>query len=370
MRLTRKKIILFIVSVCISFPLVFAQTNTSCISQLHAFDSVLSKPLSKNNPTKMADAKKYLAAFIACDNGGTASVGAQKKLKALEGYFDANIAGKNKGGWAQLKNFRYILVDAHLQEIPSNFSNYSSVQEFNNGLALVVVKEGVCEGRNCFIDEFGNIKIDCKHYYPSSFANGFAKAENKGKYGFINTEGRLAIPCKYDLVNNFSENYAVVAAGGKYGFVNIYGEEIIPLQYSFGGDFKDGLAKIVRDGKTGFINTRGNEIITASYDDAANNFSDSLAWVKKAGKWGFVNKAGALPIPLVYDRANNFSEGLACVIKDGKCGYIDRNNEVVVPLIYEPNSIMPDFAGGVAYVIQDGKAFFIDKKGRKVREAK
>lgn len=351
---------------------LLAQGTLSCGTLLQSFDSVLAKPLAKDNQTKMKDARKYLADFIACENnpGSPNSITAQKKLKALEGYFDASIAGKNKGGWAQRKNLSYILVDANLQEIPSNFSNYSSVQEYHNGLALAVVKEGPCEGKNCFIDEAGNIRINCTNYYPEAFAGGFAKAERGSKYGFINIEGRLVIPCKYDAVGNFSENFAMVSKDGKYGFINIYGEEVIPLQYSFAGDFKNGLAKIVRDGKAGFIATSGKEMIAATYDDAATNFADSLAWVRKGNKWGFIDQKGDVVVPLEYDRANGFSEGLACVIKGGKSGYINRKNEVIIPFLYEPNSVIPDFAAGLAYVIQEGKAFYIDRAGRKIRDAR
>ena len=100
----------------------------------------------------------------------------------------------------------------------------------------------------------------------SKFKDGYAAVSKydgfRLLYGFINENGELVIDCKYDYADYFYEGLARVKnEKGLEGYIDKTGKIVIDFQYSFADDFKNGVANVrTPNGRRFKIDKTGKEI--------------------------------------------------------------------------------------------------------------
>ena len=220
-----------------------------------------------------------------------------------------------------------------------------------------------------FINKLGEIVISYKWLDVDFFSNELAAVlDDNYKWGFINKSGENIIPCKWDVVGRFHEGIVQVDDNNGWGCINKSGEIIIPCEWYDIGCFYDGLAT-VEDFKRGlgFINKRGEIVIQCDKWTRIKDFHEGLAAVEIKKdifnyEYGFINKLGEIIIPYKWKDVHNFSEGFAAVLDDNsRWGFINTSGENSIPCKWK---VVRDFHEGLTAVIDDNQKYgFINKQG-------
>ena len=222
---------------------------------------------------------------------------------------------------------------------------------FYEGLACVAPSTDNPNGKYCYIDERGQIKIPCKYDNAFNFKDGVACVSNDNKYGYIDMNGRTVIPMIYDesCIGYFcSDGLIRVAKKGEHydewGYLDKSGRTVIPCKYSYASNFSEGVAFVEEFSSdfsskwTGFIDTKGNKLIKCNYN-FEKGFKNGMCVLSKEGKYSYANKSFQLIAPFEYDKAEDFSEGLALVKIGEKWGYVDcQGNNTFHPTATENTS--------------------------------
>lgn len=224
-----------------------------------------------------------------------------------------------------------------------------------------------------FIDNSGQVVIEPKYKFVTSFFDGVAyvqdandngylidKNENKistvkgrcvdnfeglwltridDKWGYIDKTGKWIIEPKFQHIYGFTEGLAAVNINGQWGYMDKNGQWVIEPTFSAVKPFSEGLAATGFNGKWGYIDRTGNWIIKPTFQDA-EAFSEGLAPVKLNGKWGYIDKKGNLIIKPIFDRATRFKNESAIVGKydvkgNSKEGIINKRGEVITEIKYD-----------------------------------
>ncbi len=217
---------------------------------------------------------------------------------------------------------------------------YTTASEFNQGLALVAIKN---RGWN-IIDHTGKELTDFtgipEFTYNSYIDYEFIPIKKNEKWGFIDRKGNLTIPFQYEEVKDFNQGIAPVKIGKYWGFINSDNKLIIKPIY---------------------------EKVTIFYNDLAGFYEN--------GKWGFINKNNEIVIEAKYTGITLFSEGLCAVntLDYNAMGggitnqVINKNGEIV--FTGEFWSWTP-YKNGVASYWEGydfrGKHIYIDKNGKRI----
>jgi len=233
---------------------------------------------------------------------------------------------------------------------------YDKVSTFSNGRAIVK-KDGVIyaidnNGNRLALHkgnatDFGNLGndripllIEGKWYRGSgdllvgttafdwigTYREGYAAAQQNGKWGVVDTSSNWLIPADYDgvIVDELGRSYARGAAFVKQGnsailFVDgVQTGEVYEDARPFGNE---GYAAVKRNGKWGFIDLAGEVKIDFQFDDALS-FGQHLAAVKQGEFWGYASLSGEVVIEPVFLGAKSFASGSAPVLIDSGWRFI------------------------------------------------
>ena len=181
----------------------------------------------------------------------------------------------------------------------------------------------------------------------SSFSNGLALIEYKGKLGFIRKDGSWLGPTN-DAALPFSEGLAYIRNGEEAAFIDTNGKLAfkLPAIYdTYGASFHEGLCRQrSKWNKIGspaeavlrYIDRKGNTVFSLnegkqkSFIHYAGDFSCGLALLRQGDKYGYIDKKGAWKIPPRFERAEPFHEGIARVSLDQyHHQYIDTDGKLV-----------------------------------------
>lgn len=197
---------------------------------------------------------------------------------------------------------KYGVVDATGKVIVAPTSNYSKIEDFENGLAVVKDAKSDLYG---YINLHGEVSIPLTYKYAYSFSEDLACVKVKAnKYGYINEKGDVVIPMGFDDAESFSEGLAVVEKANKEMVIDKNGEIIYTLpknQEFYSTGYHNGLICVVkdRDGdwwsdedqRCGYLDTKGEVVIDFIYDDA-DDFEDGIAYVEKNNRDFCINTKG------------------------------------------------------------------------------
>ncbi|HUH74993.1 MAG TPA: WG repeat-containing protein [Chitinophagales bacterium] len=191
-------------------------------------------------------------------------------------------------------------------------------------------------GRMGFIDDKGQVVVECKYSMLGDYKNGRAIFQKiNGMFGYLDDKGEEVIPAIYQFVSDFDvSGFAVVVKDQLFGFINRLGNVVIPFQYEKVYSFKNGIASVQKNGKVGYINMNNKAIVPFSFDEAYESVND-LALVRMGTYWGYVSPKGKVIIPWQYEAAQAFSEGKAWVKLSGKYGLIDERGKYLTAFKYE-----------------------------------
>ncbi len=245
---------------------------------------------------------------------------------------------------------------------------YKNAMPFSENMACVI-SEG-CVPK--YINKKGDILFEVPTAEQAgNFHNGFARIKNKdNKWGFVDNTGNIKINCQYDGVNDFNEGMAAVMNINKkdttktfeeWGYINEKGEMIINFQFKDASPFIESLARITLDYKQyGYIDTKGKMIINPQFD-ATTIFTDGLAPFRSGKLWGFIDKTGKIKINPQFDEVGLINNKLIPVRSGEKWGYIDKEGKIVINPQFDDAL---SFLGDIAMVKSSDKWGFIDKSGK------
>lgn len=257
------------------------------------------------------------------------------------------------------------ILDSKGQEVLPCVLEYNQVDEFHEGLAIVVK-----DGKKGAINAAGEEVIPCTMDYVSVgyFSEGLARVLKTGKWGFIDKTGQEVVPCQWVgegeaefnyIAPPFSDGLALVRdyESGLWGYIDTTGNIAIPCQYGWAYTFYEGLAAVrdAESGLWGFIDTTGKEIVPCQYF-CTKNFSDGLVWVWNAEsnekrRYGVVDSMGREIIPCVleYHAVTEFFDGTALVQdKNYKWGVISLSGYEPTSIVYPaatPQKVLAEYTG-------------------------
>lgn len=230
---------------------------------------------------------------------------------------------------------RNILLDDAVIRV----SDYDFVDEFNNGVALVI------KGDRCgLINSKNQLIVPCVYSYlaVNQCADDLIPAVDPMHFmGYIDLSGRVAIPFIYDDNAEsdfgpamFKNGYALASKDGKWGVIDKTGKEVIPFKYGSIYNTNVGLYGVFpvgdySSGNVGFIDINDKMVIPcvykcwcSKYDDGVPSwyftFSDGVIALSKDGKYGCVNTKGETVLPFEYDYIGDFYDGKARAVKNGE----------------------------------------------------
>ena len=179
----------------------------------------------------------------------------------------------------------------------------------------------------------------------------------------------LAAPARAYTVYGYSEGYAQAEEDGKWGFADGGGGVAIPLQYRSVVSFSLGMAAVNLDGRMGVIRPDGKYLIQPEYDSLLP-LAYGLYIAQRGDRWGVVN---ILPhtdsdgretneiYPIVYASAEKgVSGGLDALFLTAEDG-----TRTVVPLFRLPGILSALNVPGTKFLLTRGKLpSFTDVKGK------
>ncbi|MDO6739184.1 WG repeat-containing protein [Wenyingzhuangia sp. 2_MG-2023] len=280
-------------------------------------------------------------------------------------------------------------------------SNYNSVTDFNEGLALVS-KDGLYG----FINSLGEIVIPIKYLGASNLSEGLAAIQDPTTqlWGYTDSKGNLVIPFAYSEADSFSEDLAFVKKKVKEGkwilsnslyidpkyqacYINKKNEIAVKERFDTGTPFKNGIAQVKRytrndsfmgggKDKTYFIDKNGKKI-SQNKSNLASSFNpiNGYAILKKGKYYVIINNEGKIVSELKFHNIPKFIDGIAIVSTSTawravfgtytKYGYVHYTGKTISKIKY--TSAKP-FVDGKALVELDGQTFYIDKEGNTISD--
>lgn len=255
-------------------------------------------------------------------------IGTYKEGRAM--YGKTNEAGRYVYGYLDLEG---------KEVIPAN---YDSAGDFNDGKAVVKVKEN----QYALIDLVGKVLNTYNYYFVGSLGDGllpFSKGIND-KYGYMDEKGTVVIEPKFQWGGNFSEGRAIINMSdnflNRYGVIDKKGNYIIDPKYNninFLGEGRIALGKAIDEEKP-YIGS-----IYAIADTEGNILTD-----------------------FVFSNVLNFEKGVASASDGKNTFFIDRNGKVVtdLPIVEGDGSL--SLEGDIIKVNIDYRTYYLDKKGNSV----
>lgn len=267
------------------------------------------------------------------------------KKDGLYGYID--IEGKeifpSDNYWVSLATHQNLVIQKTILDNNISYDFSQNIQfslvagvkflgPYSESRAKVIDARGLMG----FIDDKGQIVVECKYQLLGEYKNGRAIFQKiSGQFGYLDEKGEEIIPSIYQLVYDFdASGFAVVVKDRLFGFINKLGNVVIPFQYENVFSFKNGIASVQKNGKVAYINMQNKVLVPFSFDEAYESVND-LALVRMGTFWGYVSPKGKVIIPWQFEAAQAFSEGKAWVKLSNKFGLINENSKYLISFKYE-----------------------------------
>lgn len=246
---------------------------------------------------------------------------------------------------------------------------------FDDGLAVITMN-----GTNGYVDKSGKVTLLPEYSSVESFNDGLAVVGrggySNGLYGYIDKQFKVVIPVKYKYASPFSDERAYVSESSRSTdqfsyYINRAGQK---MNYPPNGGwflFVEGLATTDLNGKVGYMNLEGKIVIKPRFDEA-RRFSHGMAAVRIKNKWGFIDRTGRIVIRPQFDEVDDFGpDGIAAVARYDKNletihGFVNRKGQMIIGFKFDYAS---SFWDGLAQIgTRDSKGNdkwgYIDKSGK------
>lgn len=206
-------------------------------------------------PDKTYDSLKFFSEgkAPACDDGkyGYLNEAMEEvcdfEYEAVSSFYNGVAAVKKNGKWAIIDDGFHQLTDFKYDDIAMDEFGYCSIGK------RIFAKEGISWN---LIDLKGKSVSDLKFEdaYPFVSSGQPAAVKQAGKWGFVNEDGELCIECTYDNARSFSIDFAPVEENGDWGYIDLDNKLSIPCDFSDATPFyKDGTAAVKTGEKWGLI---------------------------------------------------------------------------------------------------------------------
>lgn len=283
------------------------------------------------------------------------------------------------------KDEKVKIINLETKETLSNYE-YEEVCNYKTANGLIKVKK---DGKYGFIDENGNIIINCEYENLADyFLEDMIVAKKDGKCGCIDKNGNIVINFEYDRIGNFSEGVVSAKKGNKIGFLDKEGNIIIDFKYEYIYDeesnkddfefftdmpeFKEDVVAVFKDEQGFFIDKSGNKAIDFETEFNITHlnraFNNGILVGQKNGKTGVFDKTGKIVVDFIYDDIQNYEDIELLPAKlNGKNGCIDKKGNTIINFEFDlPVDFDYNYDGIIdeyAIVQKNNKYGCIDKKG-------
>ncbi|MCL2812258.1 MAG: WG repeat-containing protein, partial [Clostridia bacterium] len=246
------------------------------------------------------------------------------------------------------------------------------VWEFQEGLALVQEPDHQLYG---YINTDGDVVVEPKWAYASSFSEGIASVFNEEDQSFlINKDGDIILSTER-WIGSVSQGYAIIMDVEQYTYGIMDREGNVLVEPIWSSDFVEineyGLMDVWRDGRIGFINTNGEIVVPLKgMDENRVFFSEGVTFLEEErGYWKCYDPQGNVVFDIFCEYIKPFSDGLAAVITydndvGSLIGYIDHSGAYVLQPSTRYTSVgIPSFSEGLLRFQEDGKYGFLNERG-------
>jgi hypothetical protein len=218
---------------------------------------------------------------------------------------------------------------------------YDSAMDFqDNGLAIVV--KGNVSG---LIDRYGRYIVPLMYSSITEFNEGLAAVVDDFGFRVIDVRGQILTPKSYSYIGMYQDGRAVFSNMNEqgstlYGYLDRQGTEVIPMQYLSAMDFKDELALVqIKERQFALIGLKGEILFTYNYANVSNLGDGLLPFQPEPNsKYGYIDIKGNVIIQPLYSVALPFSNERAVVNTSvdisNKYGLIDKEGNFIIKPIY------------------------------------
>lgn len=160
------------------------------------------------------------------------------EYEAVSSFYNGVAAVKKNGKWAIIDDGFHQLTDFQYDDIAMDEFGYCSIGK------RIFVKEGNAyhlinlKGETISEQQFEDV-------YPFVASGQPAAVKQNGKWGFVDENGEICIECTYDRAKSFSIDFAPVEVNGDWGYIDLENKISIPCDFSETTPFyKDGTAAV------------------------------------------------------------------------------------------------------------------------------
>lgn len=149
-------------------------------------------------------------------------------------------AGQKNGKWAIINKKGEAQTEYIYEDVSVDEYGFCSIKQ-----RIFVKEQGSYKMLNKKLENVGDLKFDAAR----PFGDGsYAAVCMNGKWGFVNEDGELVIECVYDDAQSFSNGFAAVCVGGKWGYIDESGYMAIEPQFIDAmGVSKEGVAAVLNE---------------------------------------------------------------------------------------------------------------------------
>jgi len=253
--------------------------------------------------------------------------------------FDFSYATDFSKGYAAVsKGDKMALIDTSFRMIiPFSYSKLSMPKE-----AIIIAKGDSLYG---LINLEGDTVLDFKYKRIDDFSEGLALIQKADKYGYINLDGKISIPIIYtyslpaSVWGKFEKGYAKFQQKGKFGVLNRKGQEVSPSIFENLKDYNlKELFPVKKQEKWGFANGDLQLKIKYIYS-AAESFQHGCAIVKMDTAFGIIDQNAKWLVQPLYQMVKRVSDS-TFIAQGEKWGVINSYEEIILQFEYDEIQIV------------------------------
>jgi hypothetical protein len=290
-----------------------------------------------------------------------------------------SIGQFSEGRAAAIDKQGFKIIDESGKELTAKA--YSYIGSFINGRAIFAGNDASGKYLYGYLDRQGSEVIPLKYESASDFNNGTALVKVKDmQYALIDVNGKILQTYNYRFVGNQGEGLLAFQKDedGKLGYIDLKGNIVIQPKFTGAEAFKDGRAPVnmSEDYKNqfGLIDKKGNFVIKPEYNQI-NLIGEGRVAVGKpidpekpfiGSRYAIADINGNFLTDFIYNNVESFNKGLASVYDNMNTFFIDRTGKPAknMPIVSGSGSLT--LQGELIKAFVDNRTSYYDKSGKLV----
>ena len=297
-----------------------------------------------------------------------------------DGYFIVNpkydtISPFSEGRTMVIDSEGFKVIDESGKVITSKA--YSFIDDYQEGRAVVANTNEHGDYLYGYLNRRGNEVIALSYESASDFQNGKALVKIKeGSYALIDLTGKVLKSYPYEMVDDYGEGMLAFRKSneGKWGYMDESGKVMIEPKFTGTQSFIEGRAIVNVDNNYGLIDTQGNFIIKPNYNSLLYLGENRYALGKSADpekpylfpKYAIADSNGQIYTGFIYNGVSKYKDGIASAYNDKFTFFIDKHGQRITHLLKVEGSGSLIFDNAFIKGDIDLRTLYFDKKGKLV----